>query len=278
MKRAVDVKKHQSVEMINFASSASKGNQVKKKYEHCSLGLMVTAESVKSYNCNRDIDSIIKLLSRNSTEFDTSIINANIIYLSGLLINELGSRKFTANCSGSLCEEFYESCLESMIESNLLEISEDPELVVIYLKQLMEIFRASGLMSLKNGFYYMQQSVLSQKSFYEEIFTAFWEKTSWVNIFPSMPDAAKAIHSNRSLLAELLTTDDIITLTDFCNSFVQKSGYGKLNDIYFISFVDFYLFTWLRHFNMLEYLPVKSNSVVAVRLTPLGKAFIQKLK
>ena len=76
---------------------------------------------------------------------------------------------------------------------------------------------------------------------------------------------------------EYAKLERLSTSGSYTNYFFQKTGLGRLNDNYAISFIDFYFFTWLSHFGIVNYIEGDETDPVVIELTSHGKLFLNYL-
>lgn len=169
---------------------------------------------------------------------------------------------------------FYKHCLSKIEEKQDLSNIEDIELIEIYLKQIGHIIR-------KTSFFEKSMQIKENPNeiakLYLELFFAFWEKISWEEIFPSNPVASKELSFTKMILIDLIVqTKGKFYIRHIANEFFALTGFSEQNDMYMISFLDFYFFTWLSHFGILTY--CHPNPEVCAKITPFGKKFLQFLR
>ncbi len=180
--------------------------------------------------------------------------------------------------SGSFQETFYSRCLDDMKGDETIDEVEDPELAVIYLKQMVHLMRSAELISSEPGSGVNRKASLSDTSLFMRLFQSFWFYTNWEDIFPSDPAAASELHEARSFVRDLVLKCDEMTEIDvFSNNLSELTGFAEKNDILRISFLDFYLLTWLKHFGIMRYQNGTRYSPVAIQLTDLGRKLFSNL-
>ncbi len=64
-------------------------------------------------------------------------------------------------------------------------------------------------------------------------------------------------------------------LDTVANEFLVATDIGKKNDLYLISFLDFYLFAWLSHFGIINYIAGNDCEPVIIELTEFGGRFVK---
>lgn len=179
---------------------------------------------------------------------------------------------------GSFQEIFYSRCCDDMKDNEALDEVDDPELAVIYLKQMVNLMRSAGLISREPDAGENREHSLSDLSLFMRLFQSFWFKTKWEDIFPSNPAAASELHEARSFIRDLaLKCDEMTDIDTFSNNLSELTGFAEKNDILRISFLDFYLLTWLKHFGVMRYQNGTRYSPVAIQLTDLGRKLFSNL-
>ena len=172
--------------------------------------------------------------------------------------------------------EFYEYCKESLIDSGIADEIVDTDLIIIYLKQLIIIMKHSNILQNYRGIARVKMETVSYNSIFLMLFYSFWNNVQWEEIFPSLPNAAKALKKNRQLMIELMINQtDIFRIDCLTNEFFVNISFTGVRDIYLISFLDFYFFTWLKFFGITRYLVGSSDEPVKVELTEYGRIFLQ---
>lgn len=161
---------------------------------------------------------------------------------------------------------FYRHCI-SMIDDIDRKAMGDDDLAVIYLKQSMMLLKKSGIIRIDNGLAAADES-LSDGQLYMRLFFTFWNDEPWSGLFPSDPSVADALRENRSVLIDLLLrSDGPIRIDGLLNEFFELTGFSYKDDIVMMSFIDFYFFSWLGNFGIINY--TKSGMGEPVRLTLL---------
>lgn len=177
-----------------------------------------------------------------------------------------------------LSQEFYDGCTASAARTELLGDAGDSELLEIYIKQCVVMMKAAGMIDVNGG-----AAVPSPDCMLGGVFTAlfgsFWGKVRWEDIFPSNPSAARELRRNRHILVDLLLRQDgVFNLDSVAAEFFDLTGFGARNDVFLISFLDFYLFTWFAHFGLVEYAESDDGDAVRINATGRGKSFLKHLQ
>ncbi len=205
--------------------------------------------------------------------------NCLAIKLMRLLVEAIGARSFALtgdNCFGS---DFYDYCLSRIEKSDILKQVDDADLLIIFLKQAAILLKNTFLFRNRNGVARIESDGVSLQDLYLEAFNAFWEKVKWDDIFPSNPAASRDLMKCKYILLDvMLNSAEGADLNAIANEFFRLTGFAAENDMYMISFLDFYFFTWMEHFGILRYVRRRRNDPVSVRLTEHGRRFLQNLR
>ena len=90
-----------------------------------------------------------------------------------------------------------------------------------------------------------------------------------------MPGFARQLQEKRDFMASLIKKQkEKFRLVNIANEFITSTKIGSKNDLYIISFLDFYFFTWLSHFGIIEYLDGKDYEPVNMKMTDFGRKFL----
>ncbi len=176
-----------------------------------------------------------------------------------------------------LSEAFYRRCAAGLLDEAPLREKDDPELMVICLKQMVIILKSAGFIRNEGGVWRVSGGP-AQDSPYERIFASFWNHVRWEDIFPSIPDAAIELKRNRGILLDIMMRrSGSFRIDSIAREFFDLTGFCGSDDIVLISFLDFYFFSWLEHFALLEYEDSKEGPVTA-RITGHGRRFLTQLQ
>lgn len=193
------------------------------------------------------------------------------------LIGVMKKRPARLDGEGCLCDDFYRNCLKSLSRTELGREIGDPELLEIYLRQAASILKKTSLARQTGGMLAVDTDRISAFDLYSELFLSFWDRVGWDDIFPSNPAASLDLRKSRNILIDLIAREKKkFRIDQISNEFFSLTGFGGQNDLYLISFLDFYFFTWMAHFGILGY--CKSGRVVSMELTPYGRSFIARLR
>ncbi|HDP79703.1 MAG TPA: hypothetical protein ENN21_02545 [Spirochaetes bacterium] len=199
--------------------------------------------------------------------------------LCDFLANQLEVMSPAVGENSCLPREFYEQCVAMLTESDLRDEISDAEILLIHLKQSAIIMKRAGLIHVREGRAVVNRQACSSPSLYARLLTAFWDKTKWESIFPSNPSAARELKKSRNILLDLCAArPGIFSVSELANDFFEMTGYGKKNDLFLISFLDFYLFTWLGHFGIINYPKFTGGAQVRIAITEAGSKVISFLQ
>lgn len=188
--------------------------------------------------------------------------------LSSAVISVLRSNGFKCDAEGFFPDEFYDECVGKIMSTSVCDI--DADLQTIYAKQMMMLFKQSGVVTVENSKVRIHEESLS----YESLFRAFWDKVSWCDYFPSMPDTARQMNEERFLLVELLLGQhDVFCVDDMAREYFAGSHILKADMLLYVSFFDFSFFSWIRHFGLVEYVD-DSDGRVKAAVTAWGRQFL----
>ncbi len=201
-------------------------------------------------------------------------IDCFAVDLAKFLIDKISNKLTLLRSDNSFSDEFYNSCIDEVKSVDLYSEVNDPELMVIYIKQMINLLRRCGVLENRSGIAEIKSSVL-KRSLFGILFNTFWNEIDWSDIFPSDPDAAEDLKKNRFFMRDILLScsarEKLDTVT---NEFYELTGFGKKNDVFMTSFIDFYLFTWLKHFGIIKYIAGSCNSPVYIMLTDRGRQIL----
>ncbi len=204
---------------------------------------------------------------------DEYLKGCTAIKLSMFLIDRINNNPVCLLKNNHLDEEFYIHCLNSFGESNFLDIN-DADLLMIYINQLIIILQNSNIINNSRGIATIKEPIPTYNQLYLKLFSTFWNKVSWEEIFQSMPEVAKELKKNRNILIDLMMLqEDKFRIDIIANEFLQITDLGNMNDLYLISFLDFYFFTWLRHFGIINYENGTESDPVMIEFTEYGRRF-----
>jgi hypothetical protein len=181
------------------------------------------------------------------------------------------------DADGSLGDEFYARCLRSVSRTALGREIGDPELLEIYLRQAALILKKTGIARQEGGRLIVDESGLPVHELYSELLLSFWERVEWDELFPSNPAASRDLGKVKNMLVDLVLREKRKFRVDgISNEFFGLTGFSEPNDLYMISFLDFYFFTWMSHFGILRYCTGKGP--VSMEITPFGRTLLSRLQ
>lgn len=190
-------------------------------------------------------------------------------------IKKNGARMVPGRCLG---QEFYDGCVRAIADTELFRESGDSELLEIYAKQCVIIMKAAGMIETAGASALISPEYTGENIF-PVLFAAFWGKVRWEDIFPSNPAVARELRHNRHILIDLIMRQNgRFDLDSIAGEFFDLTGFGARDDVFLISFLDFYLFTWFRHFALIEYADSSECDAVCIHTTDQGKAFFRHLQ
>ncbi len=176
-----------------------------------------------------------------------------------------------------LSDYFYQTEVEKFFKSKICMIK-DRELLCIYAKQLVMLFKKCKLLQIKKGKIQITNSSLLENNLIQFLFDTFWNKVSWSALFPSMPEFAITLWENRMLLIELLLQyDDYCSIDQLTSDYLIINNFSSHSRILLASFLDFSICNWLSHFNLLLYKENSGEDKILVKLSTAGRIyFLQK--
>lgn len=199
------------------------------------------------------------------------------VKLSNHILDRLKSREVNLTRDKRLPQSFYDSSVDSFLEICENSDKHDSELLEIYMKQCVLMLKQAGLLCVSGAKARITKRNDSVPVFLE-IFDAFWNKNEWGNLFPSDEKSACKLKNNRQsfrkILLKIKSSSKVETLA---NNFFAATGFAEKNNLFMISFIDFYLLTWLTHFGIVEYDTQKSDKSVYIQLTETGRALLSIL-
>lgn len=198
--------------------------------------------------------------------------------LCGFLIEQIQNTRFTMGTDNRLCPEFYEFCTQKITSTEMYAETTDLDLLTIYIKQAVIILKKARLLINRNGCAAISEKEYYKGNLYVHLLTSFWNKVKWEDIFPSIPEAARELKRSRTILVDLCTKRiGYFPLSSVANEFFELTGFGNSNDFYLISFLDFYFFTWLKHFGIIRYIDERNSRQVKIAVTEPGIKIVSYL-
>jgi len=190
------------------------------------------------------------------------------------LIETISGKKFSLNAGGSFSPVFYRQCLATASQAGLADEINDSELLVIYIKQCLQLMEKSGILekNRRHARIRVDADTMSPAAMYHRLFNAFWNSTPWEDLFPSDRESARVLKSSRGILKDLLLRrHGAVSLGTIANEYFEMTGFSSRNNLLMISFLDFYFFTWLRHFGIVRYLNEDDLAPVRIIVTDSGR-------
>ncbi len=161
----------------------------------------------------------------------------------------------------------FDAALDRLVDQTLFDDCDcDPELAHIYLKQTALILKKSAPQE-------------NAADWYRSLFLSFWNLVKWERLFPSMPEAAGMLQLNRGIAADIvMKSSGAFHLAETAGEIIEMTGMGRRDNLMLVSFIDFSLFTWLRHFGIMDYCAGSRTAAMRARLTDHGRAFLGSLQ
>jgi hypothetical protein len=248
----------------------------------------IHSENSKSCLKNNDISrnssssaAVLETISRFYDALDSSRQNLSpvpevngcfAVRLALFLIETISAKKFSLNAAGCFSQVFYRHCLASASQAGLTDEINDNELLVIYIKQCLQLMEKSGILERNRRQARICINAMSPAVLYHRLFNAFWNSTPWEDLFPSDRESARELKATRGILKDLLLRrHGAVALGAIANEYFEMTGFSNRNDLFMISFLDFYFFTWLRHFGMVRYLNEDDLAPVRITVTDSGR-------
>jgi len=245
----------------------------------CLQNLDIPATSPTSVTSLESISRFYGFLgTEKGDRSDVEIHGCFALRLALFLIETISGTTVTLTRTGAFGRNFYRHCIESAAAAELAEEIGDPELLVIYIKQCLHILKASGIVKQTGSRATVDGTAASHRALYFRLFNAFWNLCSWEDIFPSDAPSARALGESKNILKDLLVRHEgAVRLDNVANEFFDMTGFCNKNDLFMISFLDFYFFTWLNHFGMIRYSAGHETAPVHVTVTGAGKKILKSL-
>ncbi|MBN2158146.1 MAG: hypothetical protein JW807_02035 [Spirochaetes bacterium] len=207
-----------------------------------------------------------------------AINNCFAVRLSLFLIELISEKKFHLSKKGTFTRSFYRHCTEKASETGLTREINDDELFIKYVRQCIYLLQITGILRLTKAYGVINREAVSEKTLYGRLLHAFWNEADWEEIFTSDPESAKELKINKCILKDLLLRHYCaIYVQNIANEFFDMTGFCSRNNLFMISFIDFYLFTWLKHFGMLRYVDEPPNAPVRIAVTEAGRNILSSI-
>ncbi len=255
------IKSERKDKEINQIFFKAEGQNVNEKFCNSALDMF---NSINRYHSS---------LSGNNIYRPMKIKDCYTLILAEAIINNISTGNIVAGKGNSLPEDFYLGLAETLPRDD-----GDSELVVINLKQLANIMKSGGVILFDKGSVFISDHFRERDRLYLRLLEAFWNETEWSEIFPSSPDAAEKLFRNRNVFADLLQGFyTSVSVEDIANDFFDMTDIAERNDYFMISFLDFYLISWLRNFGILEYTGNGVNEIIYLSISDYGREILRKL-
>jgi hypothetical protein len=201
------------------------------------------------------------------------------VRLCSFLIEKIQGMEVACTSDYRFSGEFYAFCVQELSSKGFAAEIADTELMEIYIKQALIILRHSGILVIENGRARISDKVFSGSSLFMQILSSFWNVVKWEDIFPSNTAAARDLKKSRHILIDvLLKYQSTFSIDEASNNFFDLTGFARTNDLYIISFLDFYFFTWMKHFGLVIYEDTASIDQVKIRLSERGRKLFKGLQ
>lgn len=202
--------------------------------------------------------------------------NCFALTLAYAVIDRAGSGKYRSCENSMFSDDFYSTCAGEVVRDG--SPVEDRELVVIYLKQSVHMLEKCGILFRDNDSFIHVKEGPGRERVYRKMLNSFWNMVDWKEIFPSSTEAADSLYRNRVLFTDLLCEYyGSVNIEELCNDFFDLTGICGRNDSFMISFVDFYLLSWLFNFGIIEYSNNSADENIYVSLTESGRSLLKTL-
>jgi hypothetical protein len=166
-----------------------------------------------------------------------------------------------------LPQNFYSLCVDKLLDGPLAQY--DPDLLVIYCKQTVIMLKTAGIIN--------EHSVdtVNVVDLYRKLFSAFWNKCNWKNLFPSGGYISNDIKNNRQLLLDIiLSSNKPVQLDSIARTYFELTGIANPYDLFAVSLLDFSVITWLSFFGIIEYVHSAADMPVTIALTNSAYHFV----
>lgn len=225
------------------------------------------------------INNYYAIVSDPGEEAPLSGVNSCFaVRLALFLIDDLTKNRYRLSGKGNFSKVFYRHCIQEAGLRGLLSEINDIKLFIIHVKQCLHILMAAGILN-RGAYAVINGSLVSEKNIFQRLFSAFWNQVKWEDIFPSDPDSARELKANKNILKDLLLRHQGSPRLDaVANDFFNMTGFGRSNDMFLISFLDFYVFTWFKHFNLITYSAGSDCIPVAITVTDTGRKFLNSIQ
>jgi len=199
-----------------------------------------------------------------------------VMKLAQFIIERVRADNHKLDSNNRFHDDFYRECAGDLLDKDFARPIDD-ELLLIYVKQLVIIMRESGLLENDMGVASIRMPG-SVPEYFKILFNGFWNKCKWADIFPSAPDAAAEIQATRTIFIDLLcNSGNEVAVEKLANDFFEMTGFADINNAFLISFLDFYLVTWLNHFGLVSYRFSGVHDPVSITMSKFGRWFLRDM-
>jgi hypothetical protein len=252
------------------------------KFKHSNECLQHQKSNIVTLKSNNTVDSISRYYGILCNSFEkisgTGINNCFAVRIATLIIDLISNGDFTLTKSGGLKKIFYRLCLEKSLDEHIIDENDDRELFTIYFKQCIHLLRVCGILKKSAGIAVIDENKASFNGLYIKLFRAFWMDAGWEAIFPSDIHAARDLQENKNIIKDLILKHCGKTRLDaIANEFFEMTGFTFQNDLMMMSFLDFYFFTWLKHFNLIQYANDSQYAPVCISVTDSGRKILNSI-
>ncbi|MFW5861855.1 MAG: hypothetical protein ACOCWZ_06350 [Spirochaetota bacterium] len=292
-----DVNAHRVALEINFIAKNAVDREIsidmlKKEIEHTFNGYSPNDKHI-IFNrvikeCYQQVWMVEPSGARPSAQFDMRLVcepaslqqhekkmkQTFVMQLAQFIVERVRADNHKLDNNNRFHDDFYRECASDLLEKDFARPVDD-ELLLIYVKQLVIIMRESGLLENEKGIASIRIPG-SISEYFKILFNGFWNNCKWEDIFPSAPDAAAEMQGMRAIFIDLLyNSENEVAVEKLANDFFEMTGFAAINDAFLISFLDFYLVTWLNHFGLVSYRFSGVHDPVSIAMSKLGRWFLQ---
>ncbi|MBN1533720.1 MAG: hypothetical protein JXA20_13710 [Spirochaetes bacterium] len=198
------------------------------------------------------------------------------VRLAEYIIETVTGNIFPVSDEGRFHDSFYRFIMKAIESTPLASEIEDRDLLLIYIKQAVAILRKARIIQNEEGVARIGERPLSGFAMYVKLFHSFWNDLEWEEIFSSDTALAADLKRNRYILMDLtLRHPGPMVLEALANDFFDLTGFSRQGDLFSISFLDFYFYTWLRHFGIVEYAAPRDDAPVSITVTDRGRKLLK---
>ncbi len=198
------------------------------------------------------------------------------VRLAEFILEGIGGGIFPVNGEGRFNDCFYNFIMNAAESAGLIGEIGDRELLLIYIKQTVAILRKSRVIRAEDGIARTEDPHPEGSLLFTRLFNTFWNDLEWEEIFTSNTDLASDMKNNRCILADLtLRHSGPVEIETVAGDFFDLTGFSRRGDLFSISFLDFYFFTWLRHFGIIEYSSPSDDAPVTISVTTRGRILLK---